>query len=48
MKNKPVILIPTDSELGILAILCENGPCTIRFVNDKLKDTRAVGFTYFY
>ncbi len=40
---------PTDSELGILQILWENEPCTVRFVNDKLNlqrsDSKEIGYT---
>ncbi len=36
---------PTDSELEILQILWQNGPSTVRFVNDKLNETRKVGYT---
>lgn len=37
---------PTKSELEILKVLWENGPCTVRQVNDKLnKQTRAVQYT---
>ena len=45
MKNEPIILKPTDAELEILAILWENGPGTVRFVNDKLNETKTVGYT---
>ena len=41
---------PTDAELEILQILWENGPSSVRFVNDQLnekraKDQREVGYT---
>lgn len=36
---------PTDSELEVLAILWENGPSTVRFINDKLNESRQVGYT---
>lgn len=36
---------PTASELEILAILWENGPSTVRFINDKLNESRKVGYT---
>ncbi|MBP6978925.1 MAG: BlaI/MecI/CopY family transcriptional regulator [Bacteroidales bacterium] len=45
MKNDPIIPKPTDAELEILTILWEEGPCTVRFVNDKLNEIRAVGYT---
>lgn len=37
--------LPTDSELEILQILWSNGPCTVRFVNDIIKEKREVGYT---
>lgn len=36
---------PTEAELDILAILWEQGPCSVRYVNDKLNMTRRVGYT---
>lgn len=38
---------PTESELEILHILWENGPNTVRFVNDKLNDQqeKEIGYT---
>jgi len=36
---------PTESELGILQLLWENGPSTVRFVNDKLNEIKEVGYT---
>lgn len=36
---------PTDSELEILGIIWENGPSTVRFINDKLNRQRKVGYT---
>lgn len=36
---------PTDSELEILQILWENGPLTVRALNDKLNKQRKVGYT---
>lgn len=38
-------ILPTDSELEILQILWENGPSTVRFVNDKINERREVGYT---
>jgi BlaI family transcriptional regulator, penicillinase repressor len=37
--------LPTDSELEILQIIWENGPCTVRFVNDIVNQNREVGYT---
>jgi BlaI family penicillinase repressor len=36
---------PTDSELEILKVLWENGPSTVRLVNDRLNERRNVGYT---
>ncbi|MBX2876199.1 MAG: BlaI/MecI/CopY family transcriptional regulator [Saprospiraceae bacterium] len=36
---------PTDSELAILQVLWENGPSTVRFVNEQLNLQREVGYT---
>ncbi len=38
-------IIPTDSELEILQILWQNGPATVRFVNDEINKSREVGYT---
>ena len=39
------LINPTDSELEILHILWEQGPSTVRQVNDRLNDRREVGYT---
>ena len=36
---------PTESELEILQILWENGPMTVRALNDQLNRQRRVGYT---
>lgn len=36
---------PTESELQILKIIWENGPSTVRTINDKLNLEREVGYT---
>ena len=36
---------PTESEFQILSIIWEQGPCTVRFINDKLNEEREVGYT---
>lgn len=36
---------PTDSELEVLQVLWENGPVTVRNVNDKLNEKREIGYT---
>lgn len=37
--------IPTEAELEILKILWEQGPSSVRTVNDKLNQMRPVGYT---
>lgn len=39
------ILKPTESELEILQILWQNGPSSVRFVNEELTKQREVGYT---
>lgn len=36
---------PTDGELTILRILWDNGPSTVRAVNDAMNKTKATGYT---
>lgn len=36
---------PTDSELEILQVLWQEGPCTVRQVNERLAENRDVGYT---
>jgi BlaI family transcriptional regulator, penicillinase repressor len=36
---------PTDAELEILQVLWQHGPCTVRFVNEQLSQTKEVGYT---
>ena len=36
---------PTDAELEILQVLWENGPSSVRFVNDHLTGRREIGYT---
>jgi predicted transcriptional regulator len=36
---------PTDAELEILQVLWENGPSSVRFVNDILAEKKEVGYT---
>lgn len=38
-------LEPTKSELEILTVLWEYGPSTVRFVNDKLSESRDINYT---
>lgn len=44
MKQKKTIK-PTESELEILQVLWENGPSSVREVNDHLSRKREVGYT---
>ena len=39
------ILKPTESELEILQILWQNGPSSVRFVNEELAKYREIGYT---
>lgn len=43
MNNK--ITKPTEAELQILQILWQNGPSTVRFVNEKLNEEKKTGYT---
>ena len=43
MKDK--LFKPTNAELEILKIVWENGPSTVKFVNEKLNENRLVGYT---
>jgi BlaI family transcriptional regulator, penicillinase repressor len=36
---------PTDSELEILQVLWQRGPCTVRQVNEKLSENKDTGYT---
>jgi BlaI family penicillinase repressor len=36
---------PTDAELGILQILWERGPSTVREIHDRISDAKTVGYT---
>ncbi|MBN2431407.1 MAG: BlaI/MecI/CopY family transcriptional regulator [Acidobacteria bacterium] len=43
MKTKP--LQPTEAELDVLRILWEHGPSTVRFVHERLRRHKDVGYT---
>jgi BlaI family transcriptional regulator, penicillinase repressor len=43
--NDKILSKPTDAELEILQVLWENGPSSVRFVNDELTEKREVGYT---
>jgi predicted transcriptional regulator len=36
---------PTEAEMEILQVLWKYGPCTVRFVNNKLNEKKKVGYT---
>ena len=36
---------PTDSELEILQVLWQSGPCTVRQVHEQLAENKDVGYT---
>ncbi|HFA50410.1 MAG TPA: BlaI/MecI/CopY family transcriptional regulator [Bacteroidetes bacterium] len=36
---------PTESELSILKVLWENGPSSVRFVNERLNEKKETGYT---
>ena len=42
---RPQKIKPTEAELEILQVLWTYGPSTVRFVNEKLKGERNVGYT---
>jgi BlaI family transcriptional regulator, penicillinase repressor len=44
-KNAENLPKPTEGELEILQIIWENGPSSVRFVNDKLNLNKEVGYT---
>lgn len=44
-ENKQNKFEPTKSELEILQVLWEFGPSTVRFVNEKLSETRDIKYT---
>jgi len=43
--SKKQIPKPTEAELEILQVLWENGPSSVRFVNERLNEEREVGYT---
>ena len=44
MANKQIPK-PTESELEILQVLWQNGPSTVKIVNEKLNEKKEVGYT---
>lgn len=42
---KKAILKPTDGELEILQIIWQNGPSTVKNINEKLNEKKEVGYT---
>jgi BlaI family transcriptional regulator, penicillinase repressor len=45
MKTTPAKFKPTETELEILSILWNNGPSTVRAVNDEMNRMKVVGYT---
>lgn len=45
MRKDPKHIQPTHAELEILQVLWENGPSTVRFVNECLIKKKKVGYT---
>ncbi|WP_316820962.1 BlaI/MecI/CopY family transcriptional regulator [Pedobacter gandavensis] len=43
--KNPKLIEPTKAELEILQVLWEQGPSTVRLVNDKLNEFREVNYT---
>ncbi|UCG27129.1 MAG: BlaI/MecI/CopY family transcriptional regulator [Bacteroidales bacterium] len=43
--EKRKMVKPTEAELEILQVLWENGPSTVRFVNERLSMKKRVGYT---
>jgi BlaI family penicillinase repressor len=43
--KKDAVPRPTEAELEVLQILWKHGPCTVRFVNDRLNQKKTVGYT---
>jgi len=44
-EKKNIVTRPTDAEMEILKVLWDNGPNTVRFVNDRLNERKDVGYT---
>ena len=44
-EDKSMNIEPTKAELEILQVLWENGPSTVRLVNDKLNEKRDINYT---
>ena len=36
---------PTEAELQVLRIIWKDGPSTVRYINDKLNESKHVGYT---
>jgi BlaI family penicillinase repressor len=45
MNPDPKHIQPTYAELEILQVLWENGPATVRFINEQLNEKKNVGYT---
>lgn len=44
-EKKNTVTRPTDAEMEILKVLWDEGPNTVRFVNDRLSERKEVGYT---
>lgn len=42
-KNKKIK--PTEAELQVLRVIWKDGPSTVRYVNDRLNETKHAGYT---
>lgn len=45
MKPSSTQFKPTESELEILSVLWNHGPCTVRFVNEQIGARKNTGYT---
>lgn len=43
--GRKIVPQPTGAELEILQILWESGPCSVRFINERMNRDRDVGYT---
>ncbi len=41
-KKDDKVIVPTKTELDVLQVLWKNGPCTVRFVHDKLNEQKEI------
>jgi predicted transcriptional regulator len=43
--NEKTLVRPTAAELEVLNLIWTHGPCTVRWINDKLNEAKKVGYT---